>query len=76
MQDSCPHPKVRTYACNADGLRLVKVFRFHYDFDYNKCVPKVERKTASCRGGGNPNDLDGDGYDDVTGLPTGGWGDH
>lgn len=32
LQESCPHTKVRSYACNADGLRLVKVYRFVYDF--------------------------------------------
>lgn len=67
LQESCPHAKVRSYACNADGLRLVKVFRYIYDFDYNKCVPKVQRKTQSCKMDSNPYDLDGDGIDDVTG---------
>lgn len=69
MQDSCPHAKVRSYACNADGLRLVKIFRYVYDFDYNKCVPRVQRKTQSCRGE-HPFDADGDGIDDVTGRPV------
>lgn len=70
LQESCPHTKVRSYACNADGLRLVKIYRFQYDFGQNHCVPRVERKTLSCRSGVNPNDLDGDGLDDVTGMPT------
>jgi len=70
LQESCPHTKVRSYACNTDGLRLVKVYRFIYDFGQNHCVPKVERKTISCKSEQNPNDLDGDGYDDVTGAPT------
>lgn len=70
LQESCPHSKVRSYACNADGLRLVKVFRYIYDFDYNKCVPKVQRKTQSCKMDSNPYDLDGDGIDDVTGYPV------
>lgn len=32
LQESCPHTKVRSYACNSDGLRLVKIYRFIYDF--------------------------------------------
>lgn len=71
LQDSCPHTKVRSYACNADGLRLVKIFRFVYDFQYERCIPRVQRKTISCRSEiQDPNDLDGDGIDDVTGRPT------
>lgn len=77
LQESCPHSKVRTYACNSDGLRLVKVFRYVYDFDYNKCVPRVQRKTVSCRQHDtNPYDLDGDGLDDVTGQPVKDRGDY
>lgn len=52
-------------------MRLVKIFRFVYDFQYERCIPRVQRKTISCRSAiQDPNDLDGDGYDDVTGMPT------
>ena len=33
LQESCPQTKVRSYDCNSDGLRLIKIFRFYYDFD-------------------------------------------
>lgn len=74
LQDSCPEPKIRSYECNSDGLRLVKIFRFHYDFDQDKCVPRVQRKTVACgsfdHSGYGGGDMDGDGYDDVTGAST------
>lgn len=73
LLDSCPHAKVRSYQCNSDGLRLVKIYRWHYDFDANRCIPRVLKKTVSCRSE-NPYDIDGDGYDDVTGQPTEGRG--
>jgi len=73
LQDSCPHAKVRSFQCNSDGLRLVKIYKYHFDFEANRCVPRVLTKTVSCRSE-NPYDLDGDGYDDVTGYPTEGRG--
>ena len=49
LQESCPQTKVRSYDCNSDGLRLVKIFRFVYDFEQERCLPKVQKKTMSCR---------------------------
>lgn len=32
LANSCPHGKVRTYACNKDNTRVVKYFNYEYDF--------------------------------------------
>lgn len=85
LRESCPTPRARTYACNADGLRLIKTYRYDYDFDYNRCVPRVSRRTASCRSEHLDldhhldhhdhdfqhltRDFDGESIDDLDGLP-------
>lgn len=63
LQETCPHAKVRSYECNADGFRLVKIFRFLYDVQQERCVPKVQRKTISCRSA-QPTDFDPEGLRD------------
>ena len=47
MMRSCPHGKVRSYACH-DGVRVLKQISYHYDFDEEKCVEKSKKKTISC----------------------------
>lgn len=38
LKDSCKPSKVRTYACDTDGMRVIKYFSYHYDFDQDQCV--------------------------------------
>ena len=48
LKDSCPANKVRTYACNEDGYRLVKQFTYQYDFEQEKCTEDVRKKEVDC----------------------------
>lgn len=69
LQETCPHAKVRSYECNADGFRMVKIFRFVYDYNQERCMPKVQRKTISCRSS-QPTDFDTDGMRYPSDLPN------
>lgn len=42
LLNSCPPSKVRTYACNEDGFRVVKYFNYEYDFKQGQCVESVK----------------------------------
>lgn len=48
LKNSCKPSKVRTYACMEDGFRVIKYFDYKYDFDEDKCVEKVKRRTVKC----------------------------
>jgi len=48
MMDSCEPGRVRTYQCKEDGTRTIKYFKYVYDFDENKCVEKIHKKTEPC----------------------------
>ena len=48
LKNSCKPSKVRTYACGEDGFRVIKYFDYKYDFDEDKCVEKVKRRTVKC----------------------------
>ena len=45
---SCPPSKVRTYACDEDDKRVIKYFNYVYDFEEEKCVEEVRKKTVKC----------------------------
>jgi hypothetical protein len=48
LKNSCPANKVRTYACNEDGERIIKTFSYEYDFDEEKCVESVKKRAVKC----------------------------
>jgi len=48
LKNSCKPSKVRTYACNDDGYRVIKYFDYIYDFDDDMCVEKVKKRTIKC----------------------------
>ena len=48
LMNSCEPGRVRTYQCREDGTRVIKYFKYIYDFDEHKCVEKVHKKTAPC----------------------------
>ena len=48
LQNSCQPSKVRTYACNEDGYRIIKYFDYKFDFDEDMCVEKVKKRTVKC----------------------------
>lgn len=48
LKNSCKPSKVRTYACGEDGFRVIKYFDYKYDFDEDKCLEKVKRRTVKC----------------------------
>jgi hypothetical protein len=50
LMNSCPPSKVRTYACDSEGMRTIKYLSYEYDFDVKKCVEKERRKRTRCRG--------------------------
>lgn len=48
LKNSCQPSKVRTYACNDDGYRVIKYFDYVYDFEEDMCVEKVKKRTIKC----------------------------
>lgn len=51
LQTSCKSNKVRTYACDEDGYRIVKYFSYKYDFKADQCVELVKKRTVKCESG-------------------------
>jgi hypothetical protein len=51
LLNSCPPSKVRTYACNEDGFRVVKYFNYEYDFKQGQCVESVKEQRSRCDDG-------------------------
>lgn len=39
---------MRTYACNEDGIRIVKYFNYEYDFNQGQCVESVKDNQERC----------------------------
>lgn len=46
--DSCKPSKVRTYACNEDGYRIIKYFNYEYDFGVGECQEHTRKKEVKC----------------------------
>ena len=48
LMESCDPNKVRTYACEDDGTRMIKYFSYVYDFEEGKCMEKIKKKSVEC----------------------------
>lgn len=48
LEQQCKPNRVRTYACDEDGFRVVKYYSYRYDFDQDQCVERVTRRSVRC----------------------------
>lgn len=60
LESQCKPKRVRKYACDEDGLRMVKTYYYKYDFEQDQCVEKIKKRQLRCSSNSSFRDDDDD----------------